>query len=249
MIISINRSIAPHYVRIRQDNHISFGGNQGWFSGIGDRRAALLKRGGCGLVACVDLLLYYAAKNDLQWTDLPDSFRQDPEHTVSREDYKALLRKLSLFRYPILPFFGSFNWQVPLFLNSYFRHHHAGARVRLLLKNNRKQRKAVIEQSLEKGYPCILLLGPHIFHPKKESGVTFYVQLADGSMAPAATDVSGHFVTVTGLYFPDDASAPMYLEISSWGSRYYIDSEALDTYIRRSSSPLFSSLFYLTENE
>lgn len=245
MIISKNKSIAPHYVRVRNDNRISFGGNQGWFSKTESRHSALLARGGCGLVACADFILYHAARKNLQWPDLPASFLQDPAHAVTKEDYLAFLRRLNRFRYPILPFFGSFNWQVPLCLNLFFRQHHSDVRVHMLFKNSRKKRKEVIEQSIENGYPCILLVGTRFLRTKKTPGVTFYTLQEDGTMTPAYKDVTAHYVSITGLHFPADASAPMFLEISSWGSRFYIDSEELDHYIRRCSNPLFSSLFYM----
>ncbi|GEM_PF-2121307 len=249
MIISKNQSIARNYVRVHTDDRTSYGGNQGWFSKTEDKRAKLLAKGGCGLVACADLILYHAAREKLNWEDLPASFLADDAHRVDREEYKQFLRRLNRISYPILPFFGSFNWQVPICLNLFFRRHHADVRIRMLLRNDRKTRKAVISESLENGYPCILLIGPHFPGFRKKPGVTFYTMPAEGQMVPTCSDVLAHFVTVTGLYFPDDASAPMYLEISSWGNKYYIDSEELDRYIRKYSNPLFSSLFYVKKPE
>ena len=58
-------SLEKDYVHIKTDAGLSFGGSQMWFKKDKSRKDKKLHHGGCGLVASMDLLLYYCKKNGI----------------------------------------------------------------------------------------------------------------------------------------------------------------------------------------
>ena len=230
-----------NYIRISDGNASSFGGSQTWFSLTKGSRDRLLHRGGCGLVAVGDLLLYLCREKDLKDGSLPAG----PFVVRDRSDYLAYLRRISRFRYPVFPYAGSFNLQIPLFVNAFLRKNHRPERLHFVFPNTAKKRNAMIEKSLRAGYPVILIMSAHLFRPFSKKGVSFYRLNEDDSLNLSHRDVYKHFVTITGIrYSESNGAAPLY-EISSWGGRYYIDSRELTRYINKESCPLTSGIFCL----
>ncbi len=63
------------------------------------------------------------------------------------------------------------------------------------------------------------------------------------------TDVkyySNHYVTITGM-LEDKIKKRTYLEISSWGNKYYIDFDEYIEYVDKHSKSLFSNILYIYE--
>ena len=161
-----------------------------------------------------------------------------------REAYMHLLRKLSRFRYPIIPKAGSFGFEILLYINHFMRKNGRPERMHFLWKNTAKRRLEVLRDSMDRGYPVILIIGQRFFRIWKKEGIDFF-RLQDGNMKLAYSKVRRHFVTITGMYFPPLASESMYLEITSWGKKYYISYEQLGRYISTISAPWISGLYYL----
>ena len=94
-----------------------------------------------------------------------------------------------------------------------------------------------VREMLERDLPVILSIGPNFPRLWEKEKLRFYTRSADGRYLPAASTRS-HYVTVTGL---DEE----WLQISSWGRRYYISRAEYAAFVKQHSSYLFSNLLYL----
>ena len=227
MNVSESLSLYP-YFQVRTETGLSFGGSQTWFPAKSGFRERMLHMGGCGLVSACDFILY----------------GRSGHKPVDKERYMTFLRKMSRFRYPVFPKFGSLSFQQPIFINQYFRSEGRKERLHFLFLNTKKKRLAVIRDSLRNNHPVILVIGARVLQPFSKKGVNFY-KLYEGKLTLSAKDVSRHFVTVTGILCPADISEPLYLEISSWGQRFYVNYDELSEYIAHYSLPLISSIYYV----
>ena len=155
-----------------------------------------------------------------------------------------MVRELSRFSFPVMPRLGSFSFELSLLLNRYFRKIGRKERLHFQFLNTKKRRDELIRKQLSSGYPVPLIIGQRLLNPFTRKGVNFY-NLKDGKPQLMARDVVRHFVNITGIYLPEDASLPLYYEISSWGKKYYIEVNELDHYISRISAPWISSVYIL----
>ena len=234
------------YVTVADEGSVSFGGSQTWFPVNQSRRLRNLHLGACGLIASADFFLIFARKNNLFVRAMPRAFLKAPDEPMPKDEYLAMIRTLSHISFPIFPRIGAFSFEVSRFLNHYFRKMKRPERLSYLYLNTEKRRDEAIRKQLEAGYPVPLIIGQHFFHPFSKKGVHFY-SFKNGHPIPEARDVYRHFVNITGIYVPEDASRPLYYEISSWGKKYYIDMEELDHFIKKESAPWLTSVFVFRE--
>jgi len=226
MFHSEDISLSP-YIQIPDEAGASFGGSQTWFPSDGTRHDRLLQKSGCGLIAAVDFLLYVGKE----------------EVPASREAYLKLLRSFRR-RYPVFPAAGSFNVQLPLFLNRELRRIGFEKRLRFSPFPTKRSLLKRIRSSLAEGYPVILLIPPKCLPFTRKKGVVFHT-MKNGVPVPVTEPVRSHFITVTGIHYPILAELPVFYEISSWGKRYYINSEEFSEYMRGACLPCSGSFFYL----
>jgi len=229
------------YIGIPDDSGLSFGGSQMWFPADGSRRDRLLRKGGCGLIAAADLLLYVSSREGLSLKPLTG--KAGSLIPSSRVAYLELVRAFRR-RYPVFPKIGSFNAEIPLFLNSALKKLGSHTRLRWCPLPTGRRLFRTVRASLAAGLPCILLIPPKMLPFTKMKGVPFYT-FRDGRAIPCGPPVRAHFVTVTGIRCPASAGEPLFYEISSWGRKYYLNSGELAEYMSRAVIPLAGSLFYL----
>ena len=243
MTVSKNIALDP-YISVDRKGQTSFGGSQTWFPKDEKGHLRTLHEGGCGLIAAADFLLYYGRKEKTFVKAMPKAFIAAPDKPLSEEDYLALVNSLSKFSFPVIPKLGAFSFEICLFMNRFFKKTGRDERLTYLIFNTKKRRTELIRKQLEAGYPVPLCLGQHLFRPTSHQGVNFYV-FKEGKPVIAVPGIYRHFVTITGIYLPDDASLPLYYEISSWGQKYWIEAEELSRYMSRESAPWLSSVFIL----
>ena len=232
-------SLEKDYVHIKTDAGVSFGGSQMWFKKEKSRKDKRLHQGGCGLVASMDLLLYYCKKNGIAPAELRKVLE---EEAPERNDYLDLLRKnATLFRYPVSSRFGSLSFEVTHFVNRFMRKHERKERLRHLFLNTKRRREKIFRHAAETGYPLILIIGQPFFRPFSKKGVDFYRQTDEG-FTKQVSDIRRHFVTVTGVLTKDGEK---WLEITSWGRKYYIREKDLTHYMKHVSAPWITSYYYL----
>ena len=236
--------ILNDYISVAEGDRNSFGGSQTWFPVNQGRNLRTLNTGACGLIASTDFLMYFAKKNQTFVKMLPGAFISNPDKPVSKEEYMSMVRGLSRFSFPVFPRIGAFSFELSLLLNRYFRSTGRKERLHFQFLNTKKNRDNLIRKQLTAGYPVPLIIGQKLLNPFTKKGVNFYT-LKEGKPVLTAANVTRHFVNITGIYLPEDASLPLMYEISSWGKKYYIDVNELDHYISRISAPWLSSVYIL----
>ena len=211
----------------------SFGGNQRWLR-KGQDKASTLSDYGCGLISANDVILHIS----------------DRTANTSKERYIAAIRKLNRRYFHILPWLGLSGLMLSLYMKIFLLIH------RKSLGKSFKVRWAVlphnilsrIREMLSGDIPVILSIGPGIIRGRKEK-LTFYAATPDKSsngddisFSPA-TSTKDHYVNVTGIYETEDGV--IYLEISSWGKRYYVNFDEYMTFIKKHDNFLFSNILYI----
>lgn len=90
---------------------------------------------------------------------------------------------------------------------------------------------------LREDIPVILSIGPNfpLLWQKKE--LTLHIQTNEGSFYPGPA-THAHYVTVTGM---DDT----WLQISSWGRKYFINRNEYLQYVKAHSARLVSNILYV----
>ena len=236
-------SIDP-WIQVRNGGRLSFGGSQMWFEKAAGFRQKTLHMGGCGLVAVCDFMLWYSIKNQRVPKNCPPSFLRGSDFILEKQEYLDFLQYTARSGYPIFPKLGSFSFEMAGFINHFLSSMGSKERIRFLWQNDPKKRPRLAEESVRRGYPCMLIIGPHFLSPGKR-GVNFYRMDSAGKLHLAHRDVHGHFVTLTGVFHPEDLKKPVLFEISSWGEKLYLSSEEYTQYIRKHSSPIVCGMFTL----
>ena len=214
------------YITVQTSFGLSYGGNQGWSKGN-------LRRCGCAVVAGLDLMLYLC-----RWHDVPDApklktlIENDP---IPQEDYLQALRYMTANYLPMIPRFGINGLMLAGGVNLFF------------LKNKMPYRAYwgltgrnyfhAVETMLSADIPVLLSVGqnfPIIWGREK---LAFYRQGPDASYI-RTTQTKAHMVTVTGM---DDE----WLQIASWGKRYFIRRCEYMAYIRENSSYFASNILHI----
>ena len=243
----ISQDVSIDYVHIRCGQQYSHGGSQLWFPKNESARDLSIHTGGCGLIAACDFMLWYenhaasGSEKSRFYGPVAKLRKSNPE--PDQAAYMDCIRQLYKY-FPVLPKLGSSAFFLPLFLNLYLLRNRAHMRFSFLFNNTADKRMRIIRGSLQDGYPLIMMIGARVLPFSKMKGVTFYTE-NEGRLKPAVTDVRRHYVTVTGIRYPEDIDVPIYLEISSWGRKYYVNYEELCTYMTRRSMPWLTGFFYV----
>ena len=229
------------YIEIPDEAGASYGGSQMWFPPDGAKTDRTMRKGACGLIAAADILLYVARREKLSLAPVTGS--PQPLVPSSRTSYVELIRKLRR-RYPVFPRIGSLNIELPVFMNSALKRMGSRTRLHWCLLPTKKNVLKHVQASVEKDLPVILLISWKLLPFTKMQGVPFYT-FHNGSPVKITGPIRAHFVTVTGIRQPEDPALPLFYEISSWGRKYFINSDELAAYTRGACLPLTGSLFYL----
>ena len=200
----------------------SYGGNQGWAD------SKRLRGCGCGVVAGTDLMLYLHRSHPQYRSTL---FAEVPEEgELSQELYLKLLREVNRRYLPVIPYFGMNGFTLAGGLNRYFRRSEIDLRAgwRVLPFGLWE----TMERMLEEDIPVIFSIGANFPMVWRQQKLKLYVKRGDTYLSTKA--VNAHYVTVTGM---DEK----WLEVATWGKRYYINREEFTRYVRRYSCYVFSN--------
>ncbi len=230
--------LTGQYVQVKREKSdiITYGGDQGFFAGAAVGSADERKqRLGCGIVALGDLFLYLADRHPCHqegksaWGeggDLPGRIMGYVNRVLSQEEYMAYYNLI----YDLV---GGISPKARAGLSG----------IRLQRKFNRMARLAGwglrakwgisgkkiygrIVEMLGQDIPAILCVP--VMLRKKGQGLTFYKKEKGG--LSRACMVSAHYVMVTGIYREREG---VFLEISSWGKKYYVDWNEYDDMIHK----------------
>ena len=207
------------YTSVEYSGRPSFGGDQ---RRCGDK---VLQSCGCGVVAALDMLLYLNCwHSDVHIPEFANLCAASP---LPQPAYEQALEMLRRAYFPLFYPFGMNGFALSLGMNLFFKRH------ALPYKACWSVPKAELWQRigamLERDLPVIMAVGPN-FPRSPEGG---YVPIVSAR---------AHFVTATGL---DDE----WVEISSWGSKYYMGREEFARYTKECSNSLLCSILYIEHKQ
>lgn len=214
------------YVAVMKDGSLSYGGNQGWFSG------RTLKKYGCGVIAGTDILLYLSLHKEYC---RGKEFKEEEDNGIWEEErYQELVRIMHHRYFPLVPGFGMPVWFLAAGINHYFHKSRIPLKISFgVLGRNIWIRTAAM---LAHDIPVILAIGPNLSLFRRKNKLNFYVR--KGEEYSVACQAAAHFVTVTAM-------EGNYLKISSWGKEYFLDIQEYMDYVKKHSSFLISNIFYI----
>ena len=224
----MNVSLKNPYIAVSDGRTISYGGNQMRSERKTEREV------GCGTVAALDLILYLS-RFHLKCAD-PGLRLPVPEHgPIPLPNYLALLHTMRKKYAPLIPGHGINGLSLAVGLNAYFLGHHVPYLAFWGVPYARLW--SCIREMLEKDIPVILSVGPNFPLFWQRHQLKFYSRTANGSFLPGP-QAHAHYVTVTAM---DDE----WLQIASWGRKYFIRKDEYWAYVKQYSTKLVSNILYI----
>lgn len=181
-----------------------------------------LRKVGCGVISASNVLLY------LQGREL-----------MTESAYMEFAKNIWMRYLPVIPGFGMNGLTLMFGLNRYFQKN--GIPYRAFWGISGRKMIDRIDKMLEKDIPVILSVGPNFPDFWGKNQLTFYARTDDKKYIPAAK-TKAHYVTVT-------ARDGIYLQISSWGKKYYIDLREYREYVKCCSNSLVSNIICIREKK
>lgn len=220
------------YIRIKNLNTVSYGGNQKWC------RSSAMKRCGCGVIAMADMAIYLAEQNPKMMTDDIRHISK-PNGLYNKNDYLEYLKKFFLKYVTVLAGKGLTGFGLMCSMNRYFLS--CGIKLKatwkMLLSDDNMMMN--IDKQLERNIPVIISIGPNTPNIWGDKGVSLYVE-QDGELVEShRKDVKAHYVVVTGVRNIDKKQ---YLVISSWGRKYLLDYGEYREYAVKTGGRLTTSM-------
>ncbi len=206
------------YIAVPLADRFSYGGSQMWFP------QKMISRCACGPIAAFDLLNYVS-----------EDFGSRQLLFLSREEYIQCFLVFQQRYFPFLYPNGINGFGLALGVNRAFRQN--GIPLTAYWAASEAKILPRLLQMLNHNIPVILSVGPHFPAFWKKTGVSLYRRKPDGTMIKSSRALS-HYVTVTDL-------CGDWMTISSWGKKYEISIPEYLEYMKKSSTPLFSSILYV----
>lgn len=253
---------APDYVPIIKDTGISYGGSQMWFPETKwYKKDTIIHRYGCGTIAVADLLLYLSCRKMYLRTPIT-ALAVNADNQIVYQNYLSYVRKIHDQYTKTLPLLAVLGPIAASAINTYSEDYGLNLRASWQWTLNYYEMYDLIEEMLNKDIPVILSIGPNTPKLWGRKGIPFY-ELREIDFQPSQTvsdsskevskpyyyktvkyDINGHYITVTGL-IKDELTGRIMLQISSWGSRYFIDYEKYRDYAENVGGTFTSSLLHV----
>lgn len=263
----------PRYVPVTKDALPSYGGSQMWFSK--DRwlsKDYVIHNYGCGTIAAADVILYLTLQNNfLQSPDtklaLQGSCSLQDNESIQYNNYISYVNKINDQYTKTRRIIAVLGPKLASAMNEYTKQYDLDYRASWKWRLNYYDMYAMIEEMLSEDIPVILSIGPNTPNLWGKKGISFYEKIESENTAAVnkdinlsddlnnspptcykavCQDINSHYVTVTAL-IKDDATNTIMLRISSWGRQYYINYVEYRDYVENFSSPITSSIVYLTK--
>ena len=220
-------ALKNQYISVLYESGSSFGGSQR-LSGNNN-----LCHCGCGVIAAVDLLLYICkfhahskAKELLEYSN---------SDIITKAKYNELILKMSRRYFPLIPRLGMNGFGLMAGMQLFFKRNALPFTCHWCLSDRNLWTK--VEEMLSEDIPVIMSVGPNFPMVWKNGRVSLYTKAEDGEYK-IASSVKAHFISVTGI---DE----QWLEISSWGKRYYLNRRMYEEYVSKYSAAFVSNILYV----
>ncbi|MBO5054792.1 MAG: hypothetical protein J6C64_00345 [Lachnospiraceae bacterium] len=215
-----NIRLGGDYIRVRRkkNGELTYGGDQGFFQGNENRKQDKRKQmSGCGVVALSDILLYLAGRREACYSE--ESVRY-AGRILDEEEYKEYYNSIYELLGGIRSGNGISGLNLKLKFNKLSRKNNWS--LRALWGLNGEKIYIRMEEMLKNDIPVILCIPMMLLKKDKNDRLNFYG-------GKEIQSVNAHYVVVTGVFRKPDGES--YLEISSWGKKYYINRNEYDTFI------------------
>ena len=212
------------YPAVNMSGTLSYGGSQLW------AKEKTMRQCGCGVIACADVLLYLSRFYTANKPSPLIGF--DASLPISCSEYEKLIKAISPRYFPLIPRFGINGISLVLGLKLLLRRENIELKVGWGVK--RENIIPSIEAMLRRDIPVILSVGPNFPLLLGNNMVGFYWLSGDGQYRKALS-IRSHYVVVTGM---DDT----WLQLSSWGIKYYMRIDDYLRYIDEHSSPIVTNI-------
>ena len=189
---------------------------------------------GCGVVACLNVLVYLCRFQPSRFSGLKELAGLDP---IPQERFESVISCLTRRYFPLIPKHGINGLTLALGMNRLFRRGGMPYRAHWGVSGGRFWE--TMERMLRRDIPVILAIGPNfpLFWQKKP--LPFYERKSDGRYLRIA-QACAHYVTVTGM---DEA----WLRISSWGREFYLSRREYEDYVKTHSLRLVSNILVIEQ--
>ena len=211
-------SLSQDLFRVKADGKILYGGSQNVYPTAKEKASA------CGIAAAADVVLYLKCLA----TGIFD---------VEKDDFISISRIIKKF-VPIIPGRGVNSFILAIGLNRFFKK--SGLRFHAKWKCTEKKKWEITERMLKDDIPVILAIGNNYPFIWRENGLNLYVpdgpqQGVQEVVFKKVQAVCGHFVVATAI----DGNV---LTVSSWGRKYYINTDEYDRYVKKHSIHLYCNI-------
>lgn len=233
--MSDNFLVNRDYVKVKNMNIVSYGGNQAWC------KSKRLQKSGCGAIALADISIYLAEQNPNMMTDAIRRISK-PNGLYNKNDYLEYVKFFySRFVIGMLP--GGMNgFALKHAMNRYFLLNDIGLKATWKVFLSDEAMMKDIRHLIRKNKPVVLSIGPNTPKFWGQEGVTFYIN-KDGELKESLKkQVKSHYVVVTGV---QEIKEEEYLVVSSWGREYYIRYREYRDYIKHYGGRITSSILYI----
>ena len=208
---------------------------EGSFGGSQSRSAKWqIRQCGCGAVAMTDMVVYLTRHHGCEApppvTEIAD---RDP---IPAELYDQCCCDLQRKYLPMTPPFGINGLALAAGMNAYCVLHRIPYRFRWNVTKGKLV--SLTRQALERDLPVVLAIGPNLPALWQRHKLRLYRK--NGDTYTAVTSVKAHYVMVTAM----DES---WLEISSWGKKYYIHKQEYLRYGEKHSAFLVHNILAVEE--
>lgn len=218
--------LQSQYPGIGEKGYSSYGGNQMLLE------SETLRRFGCGAVAAMDLVRYLHIYHDGCQTDL---FAGIPDGcAMPCKLYNLCVQRICRRYLPIVPYIATNGVFLAAGINAYFRHYNLPYSARWGVPQDKLWDE--ISRMLHADLPVILAVGKPVRSLLGGKGVLLY-QNRNGELK-AVRQVSGHFLTITGL---EDER----LYVSSWGKEFVMARKELARYAKTESVPALCNILQI----
>jgi hypothetical protein len=229
-----------NYVQVKKEEDFFYGGSQMWFSDTDwFHKDYILHYNGCGTIATADFFLYLALKSNDYKTPLTEIALKNTD-IIEYDNYYKYVKIIDSEYTNVKRILGVLGPTIASGIKRYFTKYKIDYSASWKMNLSDCKMYDSIEKMLRHDIPVILSIGPNTPNVWGKKGVSFYKVIG----AQESNNINGHYVTVTGIIENQD-NGDIFLCISSWGRKYYMNYNEYRRYIQNISGTYTSSMIFI----
>lgn len=228
------------YVSINKDGNYSYGGNQGWFKEEND----LIENSGCGLIAAADTLLYMS--NNKRYKTAATDIVTCEDGIITLQSYKNYIEYMEYVYFSLVNAPGGIvdgidGARMSQNIDAYGRQYALDINAKWCISKKKILVRA--KEMIENDIPVIMSVGPM----GEGEGVRLYSAEVYNNRVIIDREeglLKNHYVIVTAIN-EDFVNNCTWLELSSWGKKYYIEYKQYLDEVEQNGCFFFSNILYI----